>query len=216
MARLQTFLARLCCVVMIGAFFCVGFLGKVVDWPTRLVSVAFILFFGTLLLYFLDYLPGDKIQELFPFLRRFNGKLLTITVNDKRAVVCNVDGVIIYSVANMIYWKPDTQKIFAIGGPNDWPSTAPRDLPEGVIGVDLVAEASPATPHINELWPAFVLYCREVGRQKAALGLWQSISCRWIINVRLDDHFKSDFVCESLTKERLLRGTMITKEKIRD
>ena len=206
MEQLKTILARLFCVIVIATSVYRGFLEPSADWPERVLSLCFA---GLLLLYLLLDIWGSRLRKAFPILSFLNFKLIHLRINDKRTEVYSADGQKVFSVANQFVWRSGKRgwSMVAIGTPEEWlPSRQKEDL-EDVSYTDLVAEANPSTPHIKEMWSAFVLYCELAGHQKAGIGFWrrlyQSRFSPLQIDLRLSDPFKRQFVADILGQDGL-------------
>ena len=203
MARLKTFLARISCVVFIATCTYRGILEQPVHWPTRLLSLFFV---GLGLLYLLLDVWGSQMRKIFPILSRLDSKSVHIRVNDERTDVYSADGQRVFSVANRLVWRSGKKgrRMVAVGTAEEWPPSVSQDCLEDAIYTDLVAEATPETPHIEELWPAFIHYCEREGNQKAGIGFWRQVYHSKVsplrIEVRLSDPFKRAFVGDLIEK----------------
>lgn len=204
MARLQTFLVRLCCVTLAVVFAFIGFAGKAGDWPTTIVGIVL---FGFCLLVFIFDVFGARLRRQFPLLSRFGVKPVRLVVTDERTDVYFADGTRIFSVANQIVWRPGTKggEVVAVGAPDEWLSSSRRVLPADAVHTDLVAEAFAATPQIDELWEAFFCYCIEVSRRK--VGFWRWFGRQFFsplkVDLRIRDDVKKEFVGRVLRRCKL-------------
>ena len=158
MAQLKTILARLFCVIVIATSVYRGFLEPSGDWPERVLSLCFA---GLFLAYFFLDVWGSQLRQAFPILSFLDIKLIHLRINDKRTEVYSADRRKVFSVANQFVWRlgKEGRRMVAIGTPEEWPSAVSQGDLGDAIYTDLVAEANPSTPHIKEMWPAFVLYC---------------------------------------------------------
>lgn len=190
-------------MVFIATFTYQGLLEQPVDWPMRLLSLFFA---GLGLLYLLLDVWGSQMREVFPVLSRLDSKPVHIRVNDERTDVYSAYGQRVFSVANQFVWRSGKKgrRMVAVGTAEEWPPSVPQDCLEDAIYTDLVAEANPVTPHIEELWQAFVHYCEREGNQKAGIGFWRQLYHGKVsplrIDVRLSDPFKRQFVADILKK----------------
>ena len=205
MARVQTFLARLCCLTLAVIFAVVAFTGKAGGWPSTVVSVVLA---GFCLLIFLFDLFGAHLRRHFPFFSRFGVKPVKLVVTDERTDVYLADGKRIFSVTNEIVWRPGTKggEVLAVGAPDEWFSSSPRVPPADAVRRDLVAEAFTATPRIDELWEAFFCYCIEVSRRKVGFRRWfgRQFFSPLKVDLRIRDVVKKEFVGGVLRRCKLI------------
>ena len=207
MARLQTILARIACVVMIVPCAYRGLLGNSADWPTRMVGIVLSCLF---LLYLWFDVFGERMRHRFPFFSRFGRPSVSLVVDDERTEMYSAEGKKVFSVANRFVWQSgqNGRRVLAVGAPEEWSLSTPRPLPADAMYTDLGAEALPTTPCIDEQWEAFIYYCEMMGWKKAGVGFGRRLFHRLFsplqVKLRISDPFRREFVGSLLRKSRHL------------
>jgi len=135
MARLQTFLARLCSLTLAIVFAVAAFTRRSDGWPSVIFGTVLA---GFCLLIFTFDVFWARLRKRFPFFCRFVMKPIRLVVGDDRTEVHYPDGRIVFSVTNQIVWRPAKKgrEFIAVGAPDEWLSSWPRILPADAVHVD--------------------------------------------------------------------------------
>jgi hypothetical protein len=205
MARIQTFLARLCCLTLAVIFAIALVMGKAADWPSAIIGIVAS---GVCLLIFIIDVFGARLRKRFPFVYRFCVKPVRIVITDERTEVFYANDKTVFSLANQIVWRPEVKggQVLAVGAPGEWLRSAPKVLPADAIHTDLIEEALVATLPIDELREALLCYCAEISSQKVGFWRWHwhQIFSPLKVELQIRDHLKRQLVGEVVRKAKLL------------
>lgn len=163
------------------------------------------------LLYLVFDLFEERIRKRFRFFSRLDVKCIRLVVNDERTEVYGFEGNKVYSTANQLVLRTGKKgrRLLAVGAPEDWLSSPRQDLPADAVHTDLVAEAFPGAPCIDEKWQAFIRYCELMGCKKEGVGYWRQFFRRrrspLKVDLQITDPHKREFIAGILLKSKYLR-----------
>ncbi|WP_410211458.1 hypothetical protein [Aquirhabdus sp.] len=122
-----------------------------------------------------------------------------LIIRDKTTDVFTAEGKHLFTIENRIALNKEKGKqvIIAVGGPNDWPKTAPRVLPPDSIDINL-SEVDLSNPFIIDLWETFISYCR-------IKGIHDSGGLGYIMYLRMGS---KTFVIETLITDQIFKSLL--------